>query len=252
MTNESLTAPSASGSTWHYVLVSMNAANNAVVHAWSQDQQEFVEGCLEAGAPLVDALTTVADQLVTAPDATGKQGIRLVGCQPAGGTSAVSWLRRVASHWLRTRAETDAGYGLPPVQLYGTLYTASQAPILEQLASDKWSPVSDDAAPLTSPTWQEPPPYNRHIFVCCGARCNAKGSNQVTKALWDRARQLGVADNGVLITRTLCMYPCNQAPVVVSYPNHEWHWKVTPAEAAKIIEEAAALADRSCNNEETD
>lgn len=112
---------------WQVVLVSMNATSNAAVQAWGEQLPGVASASLEGdGTPLVEVLDELAGVDASpgagpegrastsgrAPLGSSGVGIRLIGCQPGGGATSVSWLRRVAGHWLRTRRD-----GAPAVVL---------------------------------------------------------------------------------------------------------------------------------------
>ncbi|WP_271290719.1 (2Fe-2S) ferredoxin domain-containing protein [Propionibacterium freudenreichii] len=254
---------------WQVVLVSMNATSNAAVQAWGEQLPGVASASLEGdGTPLVEVLDELAGVDASpgagpegrastsgrAPLGSSGVGIRLIGCQPGGGATSVSWLRRVAGHWLRTRRdgapavvlqvrhERHDGAEPPDVgPLCGPVAVASapgEFPCDDSPSGARWDPISGEEAPLHSPAWQAPPPFRRHLLVCCGVRCNAQGSREVVESMVRTAKELGVVHDEVLITRTLCLFPCNQAPVVVSYPDNQWHGGVTPAQAAEIVRRA--------------
>lgn len=163
---------------------------------------------LQLGSPcLTEVLDALADQGATA--------VTLVGV-PVGGIPAptLTWLRRVAGDWLRRHP--------------GVL----QLEVAEQ-------PVTGTEAGLTSPAWQDVPDRGRHVLVCRGPRCAARGAADTAAAIREQVRAHELKDD-VLIAQTGCLYPCNHAPVVVVNPGNHWWGPVTPADAAGLVASWAA------------
>ena len=44
-------------------------------------------------------------------------------------------------------------------------------------------------------------------------------------------------ENGVLLTRSHCQYPCNQGPLVTVYPDNLWYRLTTPEEIHLFVSE---------------
>lgn len=66
-------------------------------------------------------------------------------------------------------------------------------------------PVRATEAPVTSPAWEQVPPYRRHVTVCRGPRCSARGAEQTWTALADGLTQRGLKDTEVLMCAATCM-----------------------------------------------
>ena len=156
---------------------------------------------LQAGTP---ALTDELDRLA----AHGVSDVELVGLG-LGAPTARSWLRRVAGDWVRRHPEV-------------AVVVARR-------------PVTGAEAPLTSPAWEEVPRHARQVLVCRGPRCSARESAATAAALADELRRRGLGDDDVLVTATGCLFPCNQAPVVVVHPDDTWYGAVDPACARRIV-----------------
>ncbi len=139
--------------------------------------------------------------------ADGVRRVTLVGLA-LGAPTARSWLRRVAGHWLRAHPEMV-------VEVAGRAVTGTEAP-------------------LTSPAWEDVPGHTRHVLVCRGPRCSAQGSAATSTAIDEALREHGLGDDDVLVTQTGCLFPCNQAPVVVVHPDDHWYGGVGP-DAARLL-----------------
>lgn len=156
---------------------------------------------LQLGAP---SLTDELDRL----HAAGTTHVELVALS-LGAATARSWLRRVAGHWRRTHPEV--------------------AVVIDE------RPVTGAEAALSSAAWEQVPGHARHLLVCRGPRCSARGSAATLAAVEDELRRLGLGDDDVLVTQTGCLFPCNQAPVVVVHPDDAWYGSVTPERARAIV-----------------
>ncbi|WP_436701767.1 (2Fe-2S) ferredoxin domain-containing protein [Nocardioides sp. BYT-33-1] len=158
---------------------------------------------LQAGTPsLADELDRLA--------ATGARRIELVGLG-LGAPTARSWLRRVAGHWRRANAGVE-------------LVLTGRA-------------VTGEEAPLTSPAWEDVPGHARQVLVCRGPRCSARGSAATATALDAELRRRGLGDDDVLVTQTGCLFPCNQAPVLVVHPDDIWYGGVRPGVVPDLVDE---------------
>lgn len=64
------------------------------------------------------------------------------------------------------------------------------------------------------------PAYRHHVFVCAGRRCLESGSADTYRALSAAlaARGLDGGDEGVKLSRSKCLSPCQAAPVALCYP----------------------------------
>lgn len=156
---------------------------------------------LQAGTP------AVADELDRLA-ARGVTRVELVGLG-LGAPTARSWLRRVAGDWVRRHPEV-------------AVVVAGR-------------PVTGSEAPLTSPAWEDVPGHARQVLVCRGPRCSARGSAATAAAVAEELRRRGLGDDDVLLTMTGCLFPCNQAPVVVVHPDDAWYGAVDPARARRVV-----------------
>lgn len=184
----------------------------------------------EAGArlgALAALLQGEGPSLVEQLDALAVSGgaVRLVGVTFNDDTCPVSWLGRVARWWLDSRGprlelwfHPDAVHGIP---------TALPPERAARLLGPKDS--------LTSPAWAAVPDVRRHVLICRGPRCNAKGAATTHAALSAALSETGAQDTEVLLTRSGCVYPCNLAPVVVVQPDMTWVGPVTQAEVPALV-----------------
>ncbi|WP_182378712.1 (2Fe-2S) ferredoxin domain-containing protein [Nocardioides sp. WS12] len=141
--------------------------------------------------------------------AAGERRIRVTRV-PVGGTApARSWLTRVVAFWLTTHPDAD-------VEIQGR------------------DAQSQDT--LTSPGWEAVPGHRHHVLVCRGPRCAARGSADTSAAIDAELRARGLGDDDVLVTQTGCMFPCNQAPVVVVQPDDRWFGRVHPDDVPALTD----------------
>jgi len=166
---------------------------------------------LQLGSP---TLTEVLDALAE-EDITG--AVELVGV-PVGGTPApaLSWVRRVAGDWQRQHP------GVLRLELAERTVTGAEAG-------------------LTSPGWEEVPGHGRHVLVCRGPRCAARGAAETAEAIREQVRARGLQDQ-VLIAQTGCLFPCNHAPVVVVNPGAHWWGPVAAGDAPDLVATWATAA----------
>ena len=168
---------------------------------------------LQHGEPsLVAELTRLAD--------AGETSIRLEPVVLHGRSPARSWLRRVAGHWARETADR------PTVVVAGG-----------GSGSGSGNEVTGAEAGLTSPAWEDVPGHARHVLVCRGPRCAARGAEETADTISRTLGELGLGDDDVLVTQTGCLFPCNQAPVVVVHPDDAWFGKVDAHAARRILME---------------
>ncbi|GAA1460448.1 (2Fe-2S) ferredoxin domain-containing protein [Nocardiopsis exhalans] len=174
------------------------------------------------------ALSTVLTELADA----GAGRIELVGVALGRLAPGHSWLRRVAGHWWRER-----GTGAPEVVVAARLVGPDVAvPSAVASALETVRPISGTEAPVTSAAWEEVPGYRRHLLVCRGPRCSARGAEETWGALAAGLSQRDLGDDDVLMTATGCMFPCNQAPVVAVQPDDVWYGGIGPGHADEIID----------------
>ncbi|MEK8161635.1 (2Fe-2S) ferredoxin domain-containing protein [Morganella morganii] len=91
----------------------------------------------------------------------------------------------------------------------------------------------------SNPNWEKTPPYRYHLFFCMGPRCVCRGAKSLLMQLRHQlvVRNLFENENGVLLTRSHCQYPCNQGPLVTVYPDNLWYRLTTPEEIHLFVSE---------------
>ena len=78
--------------------------------------------------------------------------------------------------------------------------------------------------------------YRKHILVCGGAGCNSRQSEQILDNLKLELEALAL-ENDVQVIKTGCSGLCGMGPVVKIMPDDIVYIKVTPDDAAEIINE---------------
>lgn len=167
---------------------------------------------------------------LTALDEAGDDPVVLVGVSGDGIAAGLSWVRRVAAHWMR-----ETGSALE-ISVVPSIARSTDVGELDVIASFDPRPVTGREAPLENPTWEKVPAYRHHVLVCRGPRCTAKGSDEtiaaLSTALWERR----LLDRDVLVASTGCLSPCNSSPVVVVHPADEWYGPVDADAARALVE----------------
>lgn len=84
-------------------------------------------------------------------------------------------------------------------------------------------------------------PYKRHLFVCLGKRCSAKGSEELLETVKERVK--AELKGEVKVSRSGCLSVCKETdkegehcPVFVVYPEGVWYKNVTKDDLDEIIE----------------
>lgn len=181
------------------------------------------------------ALTTVLTELADA----GAERIELVGVAFGDLAPGHSWLRRIAGHWWRERG-ADAPDVVVATKLVGSDVTV---PGMVASALETTRPISGTEAPLVSAAWDEVPAYRRHVLVCRGPRCSARGSDDTWTALKLGLSQRNLSDTDVLVTTAGCMFPCNHAPVIAVQPDDVWYGGVTTEDIDDLIDNHLVAGD---------
>ncbi|MFD2371668.1 ferredoxin [Brevibacillus sp. GCM10020057] len=75
-----------------------------------------------------------------------------------------------------------------------------------------------------------------HVLLCNGGSCNRKGGEELTVAIRSAIAEAGL-DDQVHTTRTRCNGRCEDAPVMIVYPEGTWYGKLTPELAPHLVEQ---------------
>ncbi|WNC17370.1 (2Fe-2S) ferredoxin domain-containing protein [Brevibacillus brevis] len=75
-----------------------------------------------------------------------------------------------------------------------------------------------------------------HVLLCNGGSCTRKGGEELTTAIRDAITEAGL-DDVVHTTRTRCNGRCEDACVMIVYPEGIWYQNVTPDDAKRIVEQ---------------
>lgn len=168
-----------------------------------------------AGPSLVEVLSGIDDQVLLVPVQLGERTAR-------------SWVARVAGAAVRADATS-------PISVSAGTLTRLEPELLERVSTASTREITGSEAPLVSPAWEEVPAFADHILVCRGPRCSARGSNGLLQRLTAELRRAGLEDDDVLVTQAGCLFPCNQAPVMVVYPDGEWIRAVDEATVDALV-----------------
>lgn len=84
----------------------------------------------------------------------------------------------------------------------------------------------------------------KHVFVCSQTRppqhprgsCTAKGCAEILRTFWNELQRRGMPD-GIAITYSGCLGPCDQGPNVVVYPDGILYIGVSVTDVPVIFEE---------------
>ncbi|PTR28880.1 (2Fe-2S) ferredoxin [Rhodococcus sp. OK519] len=175
------------------------------------------------------SITVALDEAAT----SGATEIVVISGQTMLDRKIDAWFRRVIGHWLRERG-TDA----PDIRLAPPLSdTTDYADLLDAAIAGPTTPARTTTAPLTSPAWDEIPGFTRHVLVCRGPRCSARGGPETAEALDAALEARDLGDDDVLVTQTGCMFPCTQAPVVAVYPDNSWYAGLTADRVDRFVDQ---------------
>lgn len=146
-------------------------------------------------------------------------------------TYLTTWIARAVANWRETRDPV----GLD-IRLTGGLATApTLAGIIADLARTDGAPITASPAAFRSPAWSALPDHDRHLLVCRGPRCTARGAGQTHLALSKASR-----GTDTLVTPIGCLGPCNLGPLVVEQPVGRWHRHVDGEKVGCLSECSAA------------
>ncbi|MHC6225641.1 (2Fe-2S) ferredoxin domain-containing protein [Pseudomonas sp. X10] len=161
----------------------------------------------------------------------------LVDLDPGADSAYLDWLRSE----LQTLAQASGGLGRLFVSsaLLGRheLSAAKACALIDQ--HSEHLPCEGTASIPAKPNWSQIPPHRHQLFLCIGARCVRRGA----LPLWKRLRQRLAAakaietEDGVLITRTYCQYPCNRGPIATVHPAGHWYRIACEADVDRLVDE---------------
>jgi len=77
---------------------------------------------------------------------------------------------------------------------------------------------------------------SRHLFLCNGSSCAARGAAATTAALREEIHARGL-DEQLHTTKTLCNGRCDDGPIVIVQPDGLWYKYVDPTLARRIVTE---------------
>lgn len=77
---------------------------------------------------------------------------------------------------------------------------------------------------------------NTHLLLCNGSSCLRKGGEEVTQAVRDEISLLGL-NQQIHTTRTRCNGRCQDACVVIAYPEGNWYRVNSPEMGRQIVRE---------------
>ncbi|AMX83525.1 cobalamin biosynthesis protein [Geobacillus subterraneus] len=73
-----------------------------------------------------------------------------------------------------------------------------------------------------------------HLLICNGGTCLRHGGEEVTLAVREEIARLGL-DDLVHTTRTRCNGRCQDACVLIVYPDGVWYRLMTPEKAREVV-----------------
>jgi len=83
-------------------------------------------------------------------------------------------------------------------------------------------------------------PFRHHVFVCTQQKpedvpsCPHSGSENVLKALENTVMNEGI-DDDVQISTCGCLGLCDEAPIMIVYPEGVWYRKLTQGDVGEIV-----------------
>ena len=73
-----------------------------------------------------------------------------------------------------------------------------------------------------------------HVLICNGGTCLRHGGDDVTMAVREEIARLGL-DDIIHTTRTRCNGRCQDACVMIVYPQGVWYRQMTPERAKEVV-----------------
>jgi (2Fe-2S) ferredoxin len=75
-----------------------------------------------------------------------------------------------------------------------------------------------------------------HLLICNGGSCMREGGEEVTQAIRDEIARSDV-DSLIHTTRTRCNGRCDDACIVILYPQGIWYREMTPETGRRMVNE---------------
>ena len=82
-----------------------------------------------------------------------------------------------------------------------------------------------------------------HVLICNGGSCMREGAEEVTQAIRDEIAMQGV-DIFIHTTRTRCNGRCEDACVVIMYPEGTWYKGMTPDTGRTLVRECLGAKEQ--------
>lgn len=221
--------------------IDMKCATLFVVSAYSLSKGAFnrleaaAEKVVEGPVRLV-RLEESGPSLIDALDMMRADGYLSIRVQPLGvpfPESLINWLPGVLADW-RMRghnADTQVTLGPDPAKDIDALEQFVGAAVASSARS-----VEQVRPRLGKPGWNAPPDFEFHLLVCSGPRCMVHGAATFPIMLKEELKAAGIFDR-CLTTRSGCIYPCNQGPVLVLYPHGHWYRLPDQATIRRFVRE---------------
>lgn len=173
-------------------------------------------------------------QTVAAFLGEGTGNLLLVDLDPGADSAYLDWLRSE----LQALPGSEGRLFVSSALLGRHALSAEKACASIEQSDQHLSCVGAASIPA-KPDWSRIPPHRHHLFLCIGARCVRRGA----LPLWKRLRQRLAAahaiesEDGVLITRTYCQYPCNRGPIATVHPAGHWYRVASEADVDRLVDE---------------
>lgn len=154
-------------------------------------------------------------------DALSNSGARHILVQPLGmpfSESMLAWLPGAIAKWQDNKTVEIALGRTAGTSL--DVIAASVAWALQH--AGEAIPVRGTTPSLGKRGRQHPPDFTHHLLVCTGPRCHYRDAASLLDALKDETARQGISGD-CLTTRSGCLFPCNQGPMVALYPRGEWY-----------------------------
>ncbi|MDF0732144.1 (2Fe-2S) ferredoxin domain-containing protein [Pseudomonas entomophila] len=185
---------------------------------------------------LIDTATGFEGLWTAAADflGNGHGKLLLIDLDPGADSAYLDWLRSELQ-----ALPGSAGRLFVSSALLGrhALSAEKACALIEQ--HDDHLPCEGAASIPAKPNWSLIPAHRHQLFLCIGARCVRRGA----LPLWKRLRQRLAAaeaietEDGVLITRTYCQYPCNRGPIATVHPAGHWYRVACEADVDRLVDE---------------